>query len=250
VQGTDYPTDWQNDTKRGTVEVKPMIGPDGKPMDDQGSTFTTTTFGSPDDLLMTPEDLAAQKQKETDAEYADALNVNDIENARHEIELGEHLDAVNAVDAENNQALHDYNEALNVYQINADNAAAAAAAAANPSPTTITPEVSPDTSNAAPYGTGVVGFDYNPDPYVGVHYDDAANRYAQEMTQANNSGGYDYGGDIGGGGKAFDYGDVNMSAFARGGIASLPKSPGQKLLAAHRAGDMATVHRMLRKVRR
>jgi hypothetical protein len=38
--------------------------------------------------------------------------------------------------------------------------------------------------------------------------------------------------------------------FARGGIAALPKSPGQKLLAAHRAGDMATVRRMLRKVRR
>ena len=52
------------------------------------------------------------------------------------------------------------------------------------------------------------------------------------------SGGVDYGG------------GVDMEMMARGGIASLPKSPGQKLLAAHRAGDMATVHRMLRKVRR
>jgi hypothetical protein len=52
------------------------------------------------------------------------------------------------------------------------------------------------------------------------------------------SGGVDYGG------------GVDMEMMARGGIAALPKSPGQKLLAAHRAGDMATVHRMLRKVRR
>jgi hypothetical protein len=336
-----------------------MIGPDGKPTDDKGSTFTTTTFGSPDGLLLTKDDLAEQKQKETDAEYADALNVNNIENARYEIEL------------------HDYNEALNAY-----NAAAAAAAAANTSPTTVTPEVSPDTSNAVPYGTGIIGFDRNPDPYIGVHYDNAADRYAQEMTEASGYDGF-YGGDFGGGGGgggdlsgvsgycpapwvpilladgstreagvlepgmqvwtqhektgewgafpitaiSFDYascwelkltngndfvgtpnhrvltdkgweeiqnlkpgaklvqpegfgivasaeettpgavvkitvhdahtyvssGFISHNAkelFARGGIATLPKSPGQKLLAAHRAGDMTTVHRMLRKVRR
>ena len=245
----------------------------------------------------------------------------------------------------------------------------------------VTPDVTPVTDNSG-YGTGVVGFDYNPDPYVGVHYDNAADRYAQEMTQAN-----DFGGDYGGGGGgcpapwipilladqttreagslepgmqvwtqhektgewgafpitavSLDYAnrwkieltngddfvgtsnhrvltdkgwveiqklkpgarlvqpegfgivtsaeettpgavvkitvhdahtyvssgfvshniknagdggagssDFNMDEFARGGITSLPKSPGQKLLAAHRAGDMATVHRMLRKVRR
>ena len=55
---------------------------------------------------------------------------------------------------------------------------------------------------------------------------------------------------FGGGGGSGVYDGYDMAAFARGGIASLPKSPGQKLLAAHRAGDMATVHRMLRKVRR
>jgi hypothetical protein len=126
----------------------------------------------------------------------------------------------------------------------------------------VTPNVTPDVSSVTDnsgYGTGVLGFDYNPDPYVGVHYDDAANRYAQEMTQANDSsnflndfygisGGGGFGGGVGGGKS--DDGDYEVSAMARGGIASLPKSPGQKLLAAHRAGDMAAVHRMLKKVRR
>jgi hypothetical protein len=51
--------------------------------------------------------------------------------------------------------------------------------------------------------------------------------------------------------ESFGYtGYTGNEEFARGGIATLPKSPGQKLLAAHRAGDMATVRRMLRKVRR
>ena len=51
------------------------------------------------------------------------------------------------------------------------------------------------------------------------------------------------------GGGDFSGGHFNMDEFARGGITSLHKSPGQKLLAAYHAGDMGTVHRMLRKVR-
>jgi hypothetical protein len=291
VQGTDYPTNWQNDTGKGTVEVKPMIGPDGKPMDNEGSTFSTTLFGSPDSLLMTPEDLAAQKQKEDDADYADELNVYNIQKDADEIQKDinnlDYLNDLTKYEAEKRDYQHKLDEVNNINNINAgitaiNNQEAANTAltdnatrqanyqgaltdyyAANPNAvqytddygrgiTSTIPDVAPNVfpvTGGSDYGTGVVGFDYNPDPYVGVHYDDAANRYAQEMTQANDFGGY-YGGDVGGGGRAFNYGDVNMSEFARGGIASLPKSPGQKLLAAHRAGDMATVHRMLRKVRR
>jgi len=407
VEGTNYPTNWQSDTGGGgtvtTYDVNPDTGA-------RTQTATgATTYGPGSDLLLTPEDIAAQNANATNADYNDALNVNNIENANY-------IDTVNNQTSANNQSQSGYNDALNVYQINADNAATerqdildTVAAdnvtrqanyqgaltdyyAANPNAvqytddygrgiTSTIPDVAPNVfpvTGGSDYGTGVVGFDYNPDPYVGVHYDNAADRYAQEMTQANDFGGggggcpapwvpilladqttreagslepgmqvwtqheqtgewgafpitavsLDYanrwkieltngddfvgtsnhrvltdkgwkeiqnlksgaklvqpegfgvvlssapaesgtvvkitvhdahtyvssgfvshniknsgGGDFGGSG-------INMNEFARGGIASLPKSPGQRLLAAHRAGDMATVHRMLKKVRR
>jgi hypothetical protein len=413
TQGTDYDTSWRADTGGGgTVTTYNVDTTTGQRT--QAATGTTT-YGPGSDLLLTANDAAEQKQKEEDADYADALNVSNIEQARNDIELGEHLDAVNAVDAENNQALHDYNEANNISNINAgiatiNNQEAANTAladyagrlanyegarndaqnafndyyAANPNAvqypddygrgiTSVIPDVAP---NVFPVTGG--GIDYG----GGGNYD-----YGGDYGEGG-GGNYDYGGDYGGGGGggcpapwvpilladgstreagvvepgmqvwtrhehtnewgafpitavSFDYadcwkieltngndfvgtsnhrvltdkgweeiqklqsgdklvqpkgfgivlssgpaasgavvkitvhdahtyvssgfvshniksvgggdfsgGDFNMDEFARGGIASLPKSPGQKLLAAHRAGDMATVHRMLRKVRR
>jgi hypothetical protein len=392
-------------------------------------------------LLLTADDIAAQIQKEKDATYANDVNVSNIEQERHNIELGDYVNQINAADAAANTTAAADADAQNVYNIQSANVAAQNAEnaanyqnqlndyyAANPNvprytddygqgitsvlPTTppnvspvtgggtdytsggnydygdayipsvtsnVTSDVPPVTDYTGDYGQGITsvipdvapnvspvtggGTDYTsggnydygdvyggdggcPAPWIPILLADQttreagslepgmqvwtqhektgewgafpitavsldyANRWKIELTNGNDfvgtsnhrvltdkgwveiqklksgarlvqpegfgivtsaeettpgavvkitvhdahtyvssgfvshnikySGGVDYGG------GGFD----DYYEFARGGIASLPKSPGQKLLAAHRAGDMATVHRMLKKVRR
>jgi hypothetical protein len=250
VQGTDYDTSWRADTGGGgtvtTYDVDPITG------ERKQAATGTTTYGPGSDLLLTADDIAAQIQKEKDAAYADALNVHNIEQERHNIELGDYVNQINAADAAANTTAAADADAQNVYNIQSANVAAQNAEnaanyqnqlndyyAANPN----SPRYPDD------YGQGITS----------VIPDVAPNVFPVTGggTDYGSGGNYDYGDVYGGGGgggvgggKASDYDDQKVQVMAHGGIASLPKSPGQRLLAAHRAGDMATVHRMLKKVRR
>jgi hypothetical protein len=281
IVGDLKPGTWVSDTATGSVEVKPMLGPDGKPMDDKGSNTYTTVFGSTDGLLLTTEDLAAQKEKDKDAGYADDLNVYNIQQdadaiqreIQRDINNLNYLNEVTASDIVDNQDLHKYNEAVNLSNINAGIAAIDKQEAYN----TWLTDVATNQANAQ----GLLNDFYaaNPNsPRYGEEYGQGITSVIPDVApnvfpvtgggiDSTSGGNYDYGdayipdatsnvspitggGGFGGGGGKSDDGDYEVSAMSRGGIASLPKSPGQKLLAAHRAGDMATVYRMLRKVRR